>query len=95
MSTVNPPTGWYASVPSPNGFAVYTKMVRKDMLAVGGQWDTFLAGRPTRLRVIFNGWMGGWVIDIDRQEGKYLMGGAAFPSAVAAMVAAELELSNN
>ena len=45
-------------------------------------------------RVIFNGFMGGWVVDVNRREGQYLFDGKPFQDPIAAMVATEIELSN-
>jgi hypothetical protein len=54
-------------------------------------------GRPwsetTDYRVIYNGFMGGWVVDVGRREGEYLFNGMSFATHLAAIVATEIELA--
>lgn len=88
------PQGWYLTIVSPHGYGTYLKKVRTDSLGFGGAGGFFQSGRMTTYRVIFNGFMGGWVVDVDRREGQYLFGGKPFQDPIAAMVATETELSN-
>lgn len=60
----------------------------------GNKWIRGFGKTFTTYRVIQNGWMGGWIVDVDRLEGHYLFGGAPFPSAIAAMVATDIELAS-
>lgn len=86
------PEGWYCTATSPCGYGVYVKKVRGDQLSAGKTGFSFQGGWTTTYRVIFNGFMGGWVVDVDRKEGKYMLGAQAFSDPLAAMMAAEVEI---
>lgn len=86
------PNGWYCTATSPCGYGVYMKKVRSDQISAGKAGFLFLGGSTTTYRVIFNGFMGGWIVDVDRKEGNYMFGGQAFTDPLAAMIAAEVEI---
>lgn len=88
------PTGWYCVATSSCGYGVYVKKVRKDLMSGGRDGFEYRSGKMTTYRVIFNGFMGGWVADWDRREGQYLLGGQAFTDPLAAILAVEVELAN-
>jgi hypothetical protein len=87
------PPGWYCVATSPCGYGVYVKRVRDDSFSAGGGGFKFVSGRVVTYRVFFNGFMGGWIADVDRREGSYMLGGQAFSDPLAAMVAVEVELA--
>ncbi|MNM77659.1 hypothetical protein D3C81_895200 [compost metagenome] len=88
------PAGWYCVAISSCGYGVYVKRVRNDGVSAGSRGFGFTAGRVTVYRVIFNGFMGGWIVDVDRREGNYMLGGQHFTDPLAAMLAVEVELTN-
>lgn len=90
------PDGWFCVNMSASGVGLYEKWFVREIHQGKGS-----SGTPWRetakYRVCFNGFCGGWTI----QEKKYnldwqwFMSGVAFPSHVGAMLALEIELSNN
>lgn len=87
------PVGWYCMSVSVSGYGVYEK---RELLsvrdAVRGYKRTAVWRRT--FRVMFNGWMGGWVADIKNEGDSYFFGGQAFPTYLGAIVALEIELAN-
>lgn len=83
------PAGWYCKSMSPSGYGVYEKWVRSKPLR---------SGYEPRLvyRVSFNGFAGGWCCyKEDRLGGLGPAVQGAFPTYIGAIVAIEIELSNN
>lgn len=81
------PSGWYCRSVSVSGYGVYEKHKRTTRSIAGRQcyvWNIY--------RVMFIGWMGGWVADT--REGSYFFGGQAFPTYLGAIIALEIELAN-
>jgi len=94
------PDGWFCVNMSASGVGLYEKWFVVVRPASPG--IKFPRPKPwretTKYRVCFNGFCGGWTIQEKTRTGldwQWFMEGVAFPSHVGAMLALEIELSNN
>jgi hypothetical protein len=101
------PDGWFCVNMSASGVGLYEKwfVVEKPAFSLrfgnpvhAGKHQTRTYRETTKYRVCFNGFCGGWTIQ-EKKTGvgdwQWFMSGVAFPSHVGAMLALEIELSNN
>lgn len=83
------PSGWYCKSVSVSGFGVYQKTHRSERLPT----RPYVREGDRRYQIVFNGFMGGWVVE-ELGFGTYLFNGNPFPTYMAAILAVEIELAN-